>query len=183
MRDLAALESVYHSLFDDRDMNVYAVLDGAAMPSLPELLWDREPEYVCLYAGDLQPDVAAVAPYLVKLERTSRFTDIAMMRVWGKSRGVFAVTDGSTGLAELSRHFRRFLLVRDYEGGRLYFRFYDPRVLRTYLPTCNAEELDFVFGPVRRFVAEDGTASTLLHFSRNGGGLIRVERHLESLPD
>ncbi|MFY2558205.1 hypothetical protein ACN469_11275, partial [Corallococcus terminator] len=42
---------------------------------------------------------------------------------------------------------------------------YDPRVLRTYLPTCNAEELRFVFGPIRSFLMEDEDGSMLLRFS------------------
>ena len=39
-------------------------------------------------------------------------------------------------------------------GERVYFRFYDPRVLRVYLPTCSSSELKGVFGPVGRFVVE-----------------------------
>src|SRR5439155_1286760 len=49
------------------------------------------------------------------------------------------------------------------------FRFYDPRVLRIYLPTCNAAEQQFVFGPVLRFLCEEAEPSTLLDFAfRNG---------------
>ena len=35
------------------------------------------------------------------------------------------------------------------------FRFYDPRVLRKFLPTCNADELQTFFGKVETFFAED----------------------------
>ena len=51
-------------------------------------------------------------------------------------------------LEELRRHFRKFLKVEDPKGKSLIFRYYDPRVLRVYLPTCNAMELQTVFGPV-----------------------------------
>lgn len=56
----------------------------------------------------------------------------------------------------LRRHFRRFLRVTDEQGQPLMFRYYDPRVLRVYLPTCTAEELALVFGPVSAYLIEDG---------------------------
>ena len=52
------------------------------------------------------------------------------------------------------RHFRQFLRVRDEAGREFFFRFYDPRVLRVYLPTCNSEELRTFFGPVELFSME-----------------------------
>jgi hypothetical protein len=41
----------------------------------------------------------------------------------------------------MARRRRRFLRVKDEDG--LVFRFYDPRVMRVYLPTCAAGELAF----------------------------------------
>jgi hypothetical protein len=51
------------------------------------------------------------------------------------------------------------------------FRYYDPRVLRVYLPTCNAEELATVFGPIETFWTEGSDPATLLEFHRDGGKL------------
>lgn len=66
-------------------------------------------------------------------------------------------------------------MVKDAKGGHLYFRYYDPRVLRVYLPTCNAQELGFVFGPLDSFVLEGEDPSAVLRFSRDGEEL-RVEQ-------
>jgi hypothetical protein len=57
------------------------------------------------------------------------------------------------------------LLVSDENGKTFYFRFYDPRVLRVYLPTCNAEELDMFFGPVRNFFMENESPENMSCFS------------------
>jgi len=46
----------------------------------------------------------------------------------------------------MRQHFRRFITVHDESGKPLLFRYYDPRVLRTFLPTCNAKELAEIFG-------------------------------------
>jgi len=64
----------------------------------------------------------------------------------------------------MRRHLRRFLIVRAPDGKRLYFRYYDPRVLSVYLPTCNAAELQYIFGPVRQFVCEGPDPTVLLRF-------------------
>ena len=63
------------------------------------------------------------------------------------------------------------------DGRELYFRFYDPRVLRIFLPTCNAAETATFFGPVGQFLVEAQDAETLLRFSLLRGALAR-----ESLP-
>jgi hypothetical protein len=61
-------------------------------------------------------------------------------------------------------HFRSLLTVYDDSGRPLLFRYYDPRVLRLFLPTCNAEELKKMFGPVENYFVEDEDASKLLRF-------------------
>jgi hypothetical protein len=43
-------------------------------------------------------------------------------------------------------------------------------VLRIYLPTCNTQELQTVFGPVLRYLMEDENPATLLKFWIESGG-------------
>jgi len=45
------------------------------------------------------------------------------------------------------------------------FRWYDPRVLRVYLPTCTASELRTVFGPVERYLVDRADGDGLIEFS------------------
>ncbi|HEY2399507.1 MAG TPA: S1 RNA-binding domain-containing protein, partial [Steroidobacteraceae bacterium] len=40
------------------------------------------------------------------------------------------------------------------QGKRLLFRFYDPRVLRPFLPSCEAGQMREMFGPVEHFAVE-----------------------------
>ena len=53
-------------------------------------------------------------------------------------------------------NFRKFLSVEGPEGEEWYFRYYDPRVLGTYLETCTAGELQNFFGPVEGFEVVEG---------------------------
>jgi hypothetical protein len=163
-------------LFAEGDANVFAILDGASIEELVDRLCRFKPEYVCLYRGELAPDLVHVAPYLVRLNEKSAFTDWVLDRGWGKHWGIFAVA--TTDLIAMRQHFRRFLTVHDSEGKPLLFRYYDPRVLRTYLPTCDAQELAELFGPVLNYVLEGETPTELLRFEFAEGKLVRRVKKL-----
>jgi hypothetical protein len=160
-----ALKQVLHAhLFPQEDgLNTYAVLDGASIPDLLDHLYgEARPEFACLYRGELEPDIAEVAPYLVLLKPGQPFTDWLLTEGWGKHWGIFAISPADFKATQ--KHFRTFLMVKDPDGKQLYFRYYDPRVLRIYLPTCNAAETATVFGPVRSYTLEDENPATPLRF-------------------
>lgn len=157
------------SLFDFAGGIPYAILDGASVPDLLDKLYEMEPEWVCLYRGELEPDLAEVAPYLVRLRHDDPFTMWVVNKGWGHHWGIFLRAPAD--IDSMRRHFRRFLIVHDPEGKPLYFRFYDPRVLRIYLPTCNSGELSEFFGPVSEYILEDESPGQALHFSLQAGTL------------
>jgi hypothetical protein len=165
--------AIKQRLFADQDTQVFAVLDGASIPDLRMSLYRHQPEHVCLYRGDLADDMAEVAPYLVRLEKDTEFTNWVFTQGWGEHWGIFALADQP--LRELRQHFRRFLTVYGPENKPLLFRYYDPRVLRVYLPTCNAEDLATVFGPVSNFLCEDEDPTMVLRY-RSASGVLRQEK-------
>ncbi len=173
MLEKTDIQFIRQQLFKEPETDVYAVLDGASVPDLPQVLWEQEPQYVCLYRGKLEPDMAEVAPYLVRLESESPFTDWVIGQGWGNHWGIFALTPEQTNLTTMRKHFRTFLMVRGPDGRRLYFRYYDPRVLRVYLPTCKSEEREIVFGPIRNYVMESEDSSGVLCISSNGERILR----------
>ena len=167
------------------DEATYVLLDGARNPEVLPLIVASTLPAKCLYIGELDPALAAVAPYLVRLVKTAPATTALLERAWGDSWGVFL--RAAVPMGALHRHFRRLLRVQDEHGRRMLFRFYDPRVLRVYLPTCRPAELDAVFGPVEMFVTEAAEASRILEFRNNRGvlgqGEVRVEKRLHWLGD
>jgi hypothetical protein len=164
-------QSLVKYLFSQPQTNVYTVLDGASVPELPQLLWEHEPENICLYRGEQEPDMAAVAPYLIKLEYNHPFTNLVCEQGWGKHWGIFVITPAEVDIRMLRNHFRRFLMVYDPDGKLIYFRYYDPRVLRVYLPTCNVEEIKIVFGPISSYIMEDEDSLISLWFGLKDGKL------------
>jgi hypothetical protein len=150
-------------LFGKGDLPLYAVLDGASVPDLVKKLYEHEPEYCCLYRGELEPDMAVVAPYLVRLEAGNGFADWILLEGWGAHWGIFLLSPAN--LRALRDHFREFQTVELPDQRTVLFRYYDPRVLRTFLPACNAAELETFFGPVRTFMVEGDSPESGLKYS------------------
>lgn len=134
-------------------------------------------QHTCLFSGDITPQMQLVAPYLVELDYEHQKTRHFLRQAWGNNWGVFLKCEER--MATLRRHLRTILVVRDQPGNRLLFRYYDPRVLRVYLPTCTKEELDAVFGPIERFLAEGEETDELLEFCRLRGELITTDFKLQ----
>jgi len=152
----------------------YAVLDSARDERIFDLIDRAREDKACLYAGRLPFALQRTAPYLVELERDSPLTRRLIEEGWGNSWGIFVASDA--GMHELRRHLRHFLRVQDERGKRLIFRWYDPRVLRLYLPTCLAHEAENFFGPVESFFMEAPEPETMLQFRIVGGALYPTKR-------
>ena len=160
-------DKVTERLFRTAGCGVFAVLDGASVGGLLDALFQWQPFYECLHPGELEPDMAEVAPYLVQLDQGSQFTNWVVRQGWGNHWGVFAISPAD--LRAVRRHLRAVFIVRDGNGRPMYFRFYDPRVLRTYVPTCNSEELSAFFGPIKAFVVEGEEPDAVLCFQAPAG--------------
>jgi hypothetical protein len=84
--------------------------------------------------------------------------------------------------AQLRKHFRKFLLVRA-RGKTVYFRFYDPRILPTFLLNATGAELEAFGAGIDKFLVErDGGHSALL-FERDASSAQTVLRHRELRDD
>ena len=143
---------------------LYAIVDAARDPEVYPSVLEPGLDVRCLYSGKLPDAIAHTAPYLVGLDTESAFAE-TVREHWADSWGI--VVRANADIETLRKHFRKLNYVRGPDGERLLFRYYDPRVLRVYLPTCTTDELKQVFGPVRELVAvgEDGGS---IRFSFDG---------------
>jgi pSer/pThr/pTyr-binding forkhead associated (FHA) protein len=147
---------------------LYALVDAARDPQVLALLTNSREESQTLYEGPEGEAMADFGPFLVRLPKESAFLETLVREGWGKSWGVYLTCDKP--FTEVRKHFRHLLLVKNPDDKTVYFRFYDPRVLRVFLPVCNAEETKQVFGPVRSFLLEAKTPSLLLNFGATPKG-------------
>jgi hypothetical protein len=160
-------------------MHTFAILDGASVPDLLDHLYGHpRPEFICLYRGELEPDMAEVAPYLVRLEPEVPLTMWLLQQGWGRRWGIFA--RACADLKAMRRHLRGFLMVQGPLDHQLYFRYYDPRVLPLFLPTCDTSQLKRLFGPIACFVGETNDASKAVLHRFDGERLTRELIELQS---
>ena len=147
---------------------LYAVLDAARDIKILALLMQTKEEHQSLYEGVEGAKLSQVAPYLVKLGKDSLLLSSLLLEGWGNNWGVYLTC--TSDFPEVRRHLRHFLEVQLPDGKQVYFRFYDPRVLRVFLPTCTAEEANRFFGPIKQYLMEDEKPDKLLRFSDTGRG-------------
>lgn len=145
---------------------LFALLDAARDPMVLSLLADVAEEHQSLYNGETAEELAEVAPYLVSLPPGSQLLKKLLYHGWGKSWGVYFTCSAS--FEETRRHLRSLQFIEDEQGEELYFRYYDPRVLRTFLPTCTPQEANQFFGPVKSFWVEQKEPTNVLKFTVEG---------------
>jgi hypothetical protein len=157
------------SPYEPDGTSLFGVVDAARDHRIYHAVRHAGLEYDCLFSGHLEPSLRAAAPYVVRLLPDHALTDYLLGEGWGHSWGIYVAVQGS--LPALRRHLRTLLRVETEAGKKLYFRYYDPRVLRHFLPTCSAEQLGQMFGPAHRFDMEAPKPDHLLRFRRTASGV------------
>jgi pSer/pThr/pTyr-binding forkhead associated (FHA) protein len=142
---------------------LFALLDAARDDLVYARLLHCGEEHQSLYEGPKGEALAEVGPFLVRVPRNSPFLETLVREGWGQSWGVYLTC--ALPFKEVRRHLRHFLLARVPGGKEVYFRFYDPRVLRIYLPTCRPEELRQFFGPIHAFLMESQDPGLCLRYT------------------
>lgn len=124
---------------------LWAVIDGAGALELVFHARRLGHRVYTLFDGDMAAEVATSGPCLVPISQRGAFADV--WANWlGKSAGV--LVEGSEDLDRVLGQMRSAFVVRGEDEQAYFFRFYDPRILREYLPSCRPEELDALFGGV-----------------------------------
>jgi len=160
------------SLLRDNFQPLYAILDAARDRYALALLLQSQTQYQSLYEGPQGESLSDVAPYLVHLPKDSALLSILVQEGWGKSWGVYLKCCAE--FQEVRRHLRHFLEVCQPDGEQVYFRFYDPRVLRVYLNNLGAAEAGPFLGPIHCYLMEDQKSDTLLQFVNTGQGVAKA---------
>jgi len=180
MASAAGFQKIHRTLWPEGlpgYTKVFTIVDGARDSRIYGAVDASRQDRCCLYsvdrrwgAQDLPWQLLMNGPYLVELDPDEDLTRLLLRTGWERSWGIFFRSDA--GMQRLRRHFRDLLVVRDEKGKRLMFRYYDPRVLRAYLPTCYPEELRAVFGPVSIFIVPGEEPETSMTFQLDGGRLV-----------
>lgn len=112
---------------------VYGVLDAARDDRVLQLLREHLEPHRSLFDGTEGDALETVAPYLVgPMDPSSALLDRLVREGWGRRWGVYL--SSAAAPADIRRQLRRSLRVElESTGKSVYFRFYDPAVLRSFL--------------------------------------------------
>ena len=134
------------------DIKLYAIVDGALAVEAALAARVMGHRLYTLFSGDLAKEAAHAGPILVPI--TER---VAFLSKWAETLGSNAgvLFEAPLDLDSIYPHLRHIFVVKDKEKQEYFLRFYDPRVLRGFLPTCTQEERAEFFGPVTRWISEN----------------------------
>ncbi len=156
----------------------YLLFDAAKAESSLAIAMELSSNLQSLYKGTAEEDLAGVAPYFSPIQNNTPFANWFLREGWNKNWGILLFSNAN--FEDTYKHFRKFLMVQTEDREQLYFRFYDPRVLRIFLPTCDKMQIFELFGPVKIFICENEDPNFFTVFSHRNGELVtgKYEKHL-----
>lgn len=158
---------------------LYAVVDPARDPKVLDWLNDVHLPYQCLFQGEKAKTLAEEAPYLVHFGQDAAALQKLVEAHHDGAVVTYLVSDAP--FYAVRRHLRRIQMVRTEDDQTLYFRYYDPRIARVFLPTCDEEQIRWMFGDVvDRWLTEGSDEAGLLaHYVASDEGeavSVRLDR-------
>ncbi len=141
-----ATAQIRSALWDRPDRRVHAVVDGGAVPGLPERLvaaqtvgWD------CLQRGSMKPEAAAQAAYIVELQPDADFTTWLFGEACSAFEGWGVLMTSARPLLAMREHSRDLAEVLTPDGRRRPWRWWDADLLERLLPSLAPSQLDTFF--------------------------------------
>jgi hypothetical protein len=163
--------------------DVYAILDGAMVKQLPDWFEEHDAPHACLFSGENDPMILTRAPWLVRAEPGSETMAWILQEGWARNWGMFAVVPRETPFDAVLGHFRKFLQVRLPDERLVFFRFYDPRVQRLFLPSCDHAQSFELFGLPLAWICEGENGDALLTHTLHGSAVKVKKTPLDSFRD
>jgi len=160
-------------LLSTRRQDLYAVVDAARSPLILPLLRKSQQRYETLYSGSAATELAEYAPYLVYLPKDCALLARLLAEGWHDAWGYYVLTDDP--FPALRLHLRKFLMVQLADGRQVYFRFYDPRVIRVFLELCTPEQGHAFFRPLAGLVAPSERPGSVQTWHMQAGRLLSSE--------
>ena len=178
-----AAQPLFAILDGARNERIVALLKEFGVPAnvpvnsnqLAEKRQHDEPLYQSLYIWKMALESAEQGPFLVRLPPESPLLKAVVMEGWGDSWGIFV--ESAVSFDDLWRHSRKFIMVEMPGGKTALFRFYDPRALRAFLPSCDQRQIESIFAIPIRIHIEDSEGQ-LMRFSHQHATGIGCQGHV-----
>jgi hypothetical protein len=151
-------------------VRIYAVLDGARdTPAIYDWIQRSRLPAEPLMGKNIATPLLRVSAWLVELPRTSAHPRRLLEWTWGRGCGIYLTAPVDVPMRAVALSLKRILRVSLEDGRRVLFRYYDPRVLREFIPTCSGSQWEQVRGPMEAFLMESADPAELLRFADDKG--------------
>lgn len=159
-------EAALAELTPPRDAgHLYAVIDAARSERALQLTEESIDPYASLYDGEQARALDDVAPYVVHIQPDSGLLHRLINEGWGDAWGIYI--DTPLDLPGLRRHLRKFLMVRlEGEPDPVLFRFYDPRVLTTFIDIASSGQSHELLAGITGITMESPDDTQPIHLPR-----------------
>lgn len=151
-----------HALNDN--CNLFGFVDSGWNEDALRYLLTCNATYKSLFHGTVDVKSFGKSGFIVECKKDDSLFHWMTTEAWGKSCCVFFTSRSL--LDNLLKHFQKFNRVYLEDDEVVFFRYYDPRVLRVYLPTCNRKEVETFFGEVITFFAESENPEFIFEFRK-----------------
>jgi hypothetical protein len=140
--------------------HLWLVVDTASSSDLYPWLMAQSFDMYSLYSGLDATLLAEVAPYLIKVGPSPAVQQL-IVQSWGEARLIFIESEASAEALRIQ--LKKNLIVKLANGKDGYFRFYDPRALRSFIGATNFDQLDHLFGSaIRRIHIEQDSGTSIM---------------------
>jgi len=150
---------------ENKMCNLYAIVDSARNDEIFKYFLTDNVVYRSLFEGKMDIKYFGVSGFLIECKKDSILLNWLTTKAWGDSCSIFFVSKAP--FDEVFKHLQKFNRVYLEGDDVVYFRYYDPRVLRVYLPTCNSKEIKTFFGETESFFVEGENPEVLIEFQKH----------------
>ena len=160
---------------EKENCNLFGIIDSAKNDEAFRFMIEGGVSYKSLFDGTMDVQSYGVSGFLVECRNDSPLFQWMTGKAWGDNCCIFFTSKAS--FDELFIHFQKFNRVYLEGDDVVLFRYYDPRVFRNYLPTCNGKEIDLFFGEIKSFFAERKNPGSINIFGKKdeiGGSSLSV---------
>jgi len=149
----------------------YLIYDTALNGDYTRIILHQEyPNAVSLFEGTKDEALSDIAPYIFEID--NQFVQKVTTRPLIELEGAIVIETGEK-LPDLAEHLRTFI-YQTIKGRECYFRFWDGRILRKFLPTCSKEQITAFFGPMEVLTMRDTNPAMAVQYRQERGKLLTL---------
>lgn len=143
------------------ECHTYAIIDAMKKSDISVLLDAYDTDWQCLWKGEAFEHFSFYAPYIVKVNSDSRFSEWLLDAGWGKDWGIYIRS--YLDLDKLAHHFRKFNEIYDEANNTwVMFRFYSPKTIEEYVPHLPIKDFIQLTDGVVRIISESNEMKNIL---------------------